>query len=563
MQYIKSDIKLLHIVHKRSDFLKTAKKMVIMSICLAVILSFFGGLKAKAVDYKFNMSYIFFEDTASYTSLVDNTQNSLNEVSPNYFSLNSDGSLALTSSISSDFVYDMHSRGINVVPFLSNGWSRDVGVAALNNREALSKSIAEAVSLYELDGVNIDIENVTSMEREAYVAFIRLLRSQLPEDKTLVVSVAANPFGWTTGWQGSYDYAALAENCTYLMIMAYDEHYYGGPAGPVSSLSYIENSIQYALGLIPKEKVVIGLPFYGRIWSDNGGYPNGYGVTNTKIAQLVNNYGGSVQIDPTSQSTRAVITINPGDTKPIIGGQALDVGTYTIWYESENSVKTKLELVNKYDIKGTGSWALGQETDNTWNYYKLWLNNCTFTDIENNPSKDYILDAYMRKLIEGCGDNKFSPDESLTRAQAATILVRWLGLKVEANPAYSFDDCIGTWAQPYVETARKYHIITGIGDNMFDPDRPVMREEIAVMIRNALVLQNGKAINTFTDVTPLSNPWSFEAIEVLAANQVMIGFPDGTFKPSGIITRAEAAVLVTQLPTPASLPIQIPTITMT
>lgn len=536
---------------------------MILCLCLSTITSIFTGLKAKAIDYKFNMSYIFFSDSSEYTDLVDNTQNSLNEVSPNYFSLNCDGSLVLTSSVSADFVNEMHRRGITVVPFLTNDWSRSIGKAALNNKEALSQSIAEAINLYNLDGVNIDIENVTSIEREAYVEFVRLLRVQLPQDKTIVVSVAANPYGWTTGWQGSYDYAALAEYCDYLMIMAYDEHYYGGTAGPVSSMPFIDNSIKYALSLIPKEKVVLGLPFYGRIWSDNGGYPDGYGVTNTKIAQLVRNYGGSVQVDPSSQSTCAVIMINPEDTKPIIGGQALDAGRYTIWYESENSIKAKLELVNKYDIKGTGSWALGQEPDSTWNYYKLWLNNCTFTDIQDNPSKDYILDAYMKKLIEGCGDNRFSPDAPLTRAQAATIMVRWLGLKEELNPAYSFDDCIGTWAQAYVETARKYNIITGIGGNLFDPDKPVTREQIAVMINNTLALQNGNAASTFTDVTPISNPWSYESIEVVAINGVMTGFTDGTFQPNGSVTRAEATVLVAQMPAPDSLPSAIPIIQLT
>ena len=65
----------------------------------------------------------------------------------------------------SRIIADMHSRGIAVVPFLTNDWSRSVGKAALSNREQLSDSIAEAVSFYELDGVNIDIENVTVNER--------------------------------------------------------------------------------------------------------------------------------------------------------------------------------------------------------------------------------------------------------------------------------------------------------------------------------------------------------------------------------------------------------------
>jgi spore germination protein YaaH len=534
--------------------LKKLKKIIIMGICVSIISSLFTGLKAKAAEYKFNMSYIFFSDASEYTQLVDNTQDSLNEVSPNYFSLNDNGGLVLTSTVRADFVADMHNRGIKVVPFLTNDWSRSVGEAALNNRTALSKSLADAVSVYNLDGVNIDIENVTQTQRANYIDFVRLLRAQLPMGKEIVVSVAANPYNWTTGWQGSYDYTALSAYCDYLMVMAYDEHYYGGPSGPISSLSYIDKSIQYALSYVPKEKIVLGLPFYGRIWSNSGGFPDGYGVTNAKIAQLVKNYGGSVQVDTSSQSTRAVITISPGDAKPIIGGQALDAGTYTIWYESEKSIKAKLELISKYDIKGTGSWALGQETGNTWTYYKLWLNNCTFSDIQNNPAKNYILDAYMKKLIDGCTSAAFSPDEPLTRAQAATIIVRWLGLAVQANPSYSFDDCVGSWAESYLETARKYNIIMGIGGNLFAPDKPVTREEIAVMMNRALIYQSKGSVSTAPNVTDVSNTRFNNNVQALGANGSVTVLLCATLQPHTTITRADAVVFFAQLPSPASLP---------
>ena len=277
--------------------MKTARKFVMFGICLAVVLSVLAPLTAQAAEYRFNMSYIYFGSSSDYTKLVDDTQNSLSEVAPNYFALDADGNLALTSTVSRDFISDMHSRGITVVPYLTNDWSRTVGKAALAGRETLARDLADAVVLYDLDGLNIDIENVTSAEREAYVDFTRLLRALLPPEKTIAVSVAANPWGLDTGWQGSYDYAGLSEYCDYLMIMAYDEHYYGGPAGPISSLSFIDKSLKYAVSVVPKEKIVLGLPFYGRIWSDNGGHPNGYGVSNTMIAQLVKNYGGTVYTD--------------------------------------------------------------------------------------------------------------------------------------------------------------------------------------------------------------------------------------------------------------------------
>lgn len=524
-------------------------------------MSFFTGFQAQAADYKFNMSYIFFGNTSGYKEMVDNTQNSLNEVAPHYFALDKSGNLIVKSTIDTEFISDMHRRGIAVVPFLTNEWSRTIGRAALENREHLARSLADAVRLYDLDGVNVDIENLTATDRDSHTDFIKLIRAFLPAEKSVVVSVAANPNGWTTGWQGSYDYKALAESSNYLMMMTYDEHYYGSTPGPVSSLSFVEKSIQHALLDIPKEKLVLGLPFYGRIWSNSGSFPTGYGVTNSKITQLIRNYGGSVYVEPHSQSTRAVITIRPGDAKPVIGGQALGAGTYTIWYEGEDSIKTKLSLVSKYDIKGTGSWALGQESSSTWNYYKLWLNNCTFTDIENSPAKDYILDAYMNNLIDGCSCDQFSPDAPLTRAQAATLVVRWLGLKAELNPAYSFDDCLGNWAQAYIETARKYNIISGVGDNQFVPDRPMTREEAAVLINNVLNYKSNPIGTMYSDVTRGTNAWSCNAIEALSANGIIGSNDNGTFHPQGVITRAEAVVMFSQI-TPQSTNTSIIPITL-
>jgi hypothetical protein len=360
--------------------------------------------------------------------------------------------------------------------------------------------------------------------------------------------VAANPWGISTGWQGSYDYAGLARFCDYLMMMCYDEHYYGGSAGPISSMSFLEKSIKYAVSVVPKEQIVLGLPFYGRIWGTGDGFPNGCGLTNSRIAQLVSNYGGDVQIDSASLSTKAVISVGDGDDKPIAGGQALNAGTYTIWYESEDSIKAKLSLVSKYDIKGTGSWALGQETSNTWNYYKLWLNNCTFNDIEENWAKDSILNAYLNHWVTGCSDNSFSPDAPLTRAQAAVILVRRLGLTPELDPAYSFDDCHGSWAQPYLEMARKHHIISGVGGNLFDPDRAISRQELAVMINNILTYHistsNGSA---FSDVSQVTNPWSYISIDALSAGGIMPGYSDGSYRPSDGVTRAEMTVFVSRM----------------
>ena len=72
----------------------------------------------------------------------------------------------LTPAVEQAFVDEMHRRGILVVPFLSNHWDRELGQAALTNRKKLAGQIAEAVEKYNLDGINVALENLTEHERD-------------------------------------------------------------------------------------------------------------------------------------------------------------------------------------------------------------------------------------------------------------------------------------------------------------------------------------------------------------------------------------------------------------
>ena len=187
---------------------------------------------------KFHMSYLY--GSYDYISLVERTNGALNEVSPSYFDLNTDGSLKLNM-VDEALVATMHEKGITVVPFLSNHWDREVGRNALKNREKLATQIVSAVTQYHLDGINIDLENLTEVDRDNYTDFVRIIKEKLPADKTLSVAVAANPNGWNVGWQGSYDYEKLGNLADYIMLMAYDEHYEGGEVGPVAGIEFVEH----------------------------------------------------------------------------------------------------------------------------------------------------------------------------------------------------------------------------------------------------------------------------------------------------------------------------------
>lgn len=358
----------------KKEFPKIKKATIVLAIG-TVILASFPFQKAEAHEVTFNMSYLYFGNTKSYLSQIDKTQGNLSLVSPSYFDINADGSLKITTQYDSTFVKEMHNRGIKVVPFLSNHWDRTIGRAALSNREKLTTQIADFIIKNNLDGIQVDIENTTEIDRDAYTDLVKQLREKLPSDKEVSVAVAANPNGWTKGWHGTYDYKELAKYSNYLMVMAYDESYEGSPEGPVASYGWVERSIQYALkqGISP-DKIVLGIPFYGRYWKE-GEATGGTGISNVRVDELLSKYGGTVVFDEATKSPKATVTIKQGDPVTTFAGKTLAPGTYKIWYENSDSIAAKFDLIHKYNLKGSGSWSLGQESTAIWQNYRAWMSN--------------------------------------------------------------------------------------------------------------------------------------------------------------------------------------------
>ncbi len=538
-------------------FTLSIKLKTLTVLILAVVFFVMSGFEAYAGSLsqsgseRFNMTYIYFGNTAAYTGYVNDTNGALDHIAPSYFDLNKDGTLKLTGAIDRSFIDEMHNRGIKVTPFLSNHWDKESGVNALNNAEALSSQIVDAVINYNLDGVNVDIENMSEQERDKYTEFVRLLRNKLPSGKSVSVAAAANPYNIEAGWHASYDLAVLQQYSDYIMLMAYDQHYQGyvnatGGAGPVAGYGFVEESIKAALKEVPANKLVLGIAFYGRLWEQGVDY-GGYGVSNNTVEALVKEFNGKVIFDNTYKSPKAIITIKAGDRKPVIFGKQLEQGTYDFWYENEASIKRKLELVGKYDLLGTGSWSLGQESKSTWEYYSLWLDGKYFSDIQKHWAKDSIINAMDKGWMNGVSSTQFMPDSSMTRAQAAALLVRALDIRVTAanGGKTTFSDITRHWARVEIEAAAGAGILQGVGGGKFEPDAVLTREQMAVILDRLMSSVGSEpAPPVFPDVDPMVSTWSYEAIGRMTARGFLEGFPDGTFRPGDTIRRGQMAVLM-------------------
>ncbi len=498
---------------------------------------------SNVVSQKMNLTYLYAGTTSIYINNIDRCKGAVNVVCPDYLEIYESGDLKILPKADEDFVKAMHARGIKVIPFLSNHWERELGRAALNNRTQLAEQILSAVNQFNFDGVNIDIENLTHDDRSNYTDFIRLVRQKLPPDKTVSIAVAANPYGSYHGWAGSYDYKALGNLCDFILVMTYDESYYGSLEGPVASSSFVENSMKYALTQIPANKLLLGIPFYGRYWKQ-GATVGGNALTAYDIEALMSKYNGKVTYDKNTQTAKVTVEIKPGDNKSTVwGGRVLGQGKYYIYYDNEQSIKYKLNLVHKYNLLGTGSWCLGQESLRTWDYYERWLNGKYFNDILGHFAQDDIMALANKGWMIGVSSASFAPNRTLTRAEAAIVMVRALGLE-DQPPAEPYSDTVQHYARDMIGIARKYQIMLGVGDNKFEPNKPLTREQMAMILDRILVLPNPAKSNPFTDISPEKNPLSYDAIMRLAANDIAKGSVDGRYVPEGYVHRGELAAFI-------------------
>ncbi len=204
----------------------------------------------------------------------------------------------------------------------------------------------------DFDGVNIDFENVPPGDRQALNEFMTLLREKLaPEGFMVTISVPAKTRDNTIdGWSGAFDYQYLGSVADRIMLMSYDEHWVGGEPGPVASAPWVENVVTYSSGVIPKDKILLGIGNYGYDWIvGKGGYK---AVPANSALALAEKYGAVIEWDDYSQTPYFYYWEN---------GQK-----HVVWFESPESAVFKLNLVKEHDLKGVALWRLGFESWGFW-----------------------------------------------------------------------------------------------------------------------------------------------------------------------------------------------------
>ncbi|HJB89946.1 MAG TPA: S-layer homology domain-containing protein [Candidatus Eisenbergiella merdigallinarum] len=175
-----------------------------------------------------------------------------------------------------------------------------------------------------------------------------------------------------------------------------------------------------------------------------------------------------------------------------------------------------------------------------------------FTDISGHWAGQHILFAAGRGLIDGAGDGRFAPDAGMTRGMFVTALGRLAGIDPADYRTGQFTDVPeDAWYAPYVNWAAQNGIVSGAaatGPATFSPDSGIVREEMAVILKNyaakmGYTLPGTLKAVTFTDRAQISS-WAADAVRAMQQAGILAGKDGGRFDPKGTATRAEVAIVL-------------------
>ena len=175
-----------------------------------------------------------------------------------------------------------------------------------------------------------------------------------------------------------------------------------------------------------------------------------------------------------------------------------------------------------------------------------------FTDMGNTQWAKVAVDTlYERGIINGKGENKFCPSETVTREEFLKMVIESLNIVGISEDEKGFNDVNGSaWYAHYVETGVGCGIINGISENEFGVGRPITREDMATILHRAIkygeVSLYSVVDTEFTDNMNISE-YAMDAVKALSSAKVINGMEDGSFMPKKTATRAEAAVMLYNL----------------
>lgn len=293
-------------------------------------------------------------------------------VAPSAFAISKEG--VLSGSVDHRILELAKANKIKVMPLIVNtGFSSQLLHSIVTNPNARKRSIKmmlDYAKKYELDGWQFDMEGLNIVDRDSFTLYFKETAKALHQAglqlSAALVHAVENLGGPSTyhnflyeNWRAGYNFKELAEAGDFFSIMAYDQHTRRTPPGPVAGIDWVERIVKYLLdeGVAP-EKISLGIPDYSVHWfpdytEEKGGFSNGQQIGYSTVKYLLGKYNAELMWN---EKAGCNYTFWDND------------GVYEYMYiEDAQSLKPKLDILEKYKLRGISVWVLGKEDPEFWN----------------------------------------------------------------------------------------------------------------------------------------------------------------------------------------------------
>ena len=312
---------------------------------------------------------VFSESGYSQLDDIISTAKGMNVICPTWFTIkDNDGNIQNLGE--KKYVTKAHKAGLQVF-------------GTTSHRKTLITAVIDAVKELGADGINLDVETIKSDVGPSYIQFIRELSAACRKEKLVLSVDNYSPMPHTA----FYDRTQQGQVVDYVVVMAYDEHYVKGPeAGSTSSLAFVKQSAERTIAEVPKEKVIVGLPFYSRLWCETPADSESDKTDNSQV--FVDNSDGTYD----SKNNKYLLSskgVSMEGENNIIREHDLsltwldDVGQfyteyeengswYRLWVEDENSMDLKMQAACSYEPGGVAFFKLNMENKETWSIIRKY-----------------------------------------------------------------------------------------------------------------------------------------------------------------------------------------------
>ncbi len=248
------------------------------------------------------------------------------------------------------------------------GFSNELASLVLNNPDVQENLIAEIIANMEQKGyrgLDIDFEFVYPEDSLLYGEFVGKLRSALnPLGYEVIAALAPKTSDTQKGllYEG-HNYRAIGDNADAVLLMTYEWGYTYGPPLAVAPIRNVRQVVDYALTIIPPEKIFLGIPNYGYDWilPYVKGESRADSISNVEAVQLAARYGAEIQYDEAAQSPWFRYTDDLGRI-------------HEVWFEDVRSIEQKFNLIIEKNLRGAGYWNLMRPFQQNWSLLNYMFN---------------------------------------------------------------------------------------------------------------------------------------------------------------------------------------------